>query len=421
MGNRCKSICQEDSPMYAVGIDVSSRHSTAAVLSSPTTVVCKPFDVPHTPEGIAQLAEKLNALDGEKRIVMEHTGRYYESVAHSLHSLGFYVCAVNPLLIKEYSENTLRKVKTDQADAVKIARYTLANWESLRRYTPEDETRYLLKAMNTQFQLVSKTLTALTNNLIALMEQTYPGVRSLFDSPARPDGSQKWTDYAKTFWHVDCVRGVSESDFVDRYRKWCQRNHYNFNASKASSLYADAGRRIAVMPKSASAGKMIKETIALVNAVSLTVETLRNEMDRLASALPEYDTVMNMYGAGKSTGPQIMAEIGDPRRFAGKNSLVAFGGLDPGKNESGDKNCKSVRTSKRGSPALRRTLFMIMTVLLQHRPADDPVYQFLDRKRREGKPYYSYMNAGSAKFLRVYYGKVRDSLIAQGLWNCSTD
>ncbi len=43
---------------------------------------------------------------------------------------------------------------------------------------------------------------------------------------------------------------------------------------------------------------MIKETIALVNAVSLTVETLRNEMDNLASALPEYDTVMNMYGAG---------------------------------------------------------------------------------------------------------------------------
>ena len=45
--------------MYAVGIDVSSHHSTAAVLSSPTTVVFKPFEVPHTPEGIKQLAERL--------------------------------------------------------------------------------------------------------------------------------------------------------------------------------------------------------------------------------------------------------------------------------------------------------------------------------------------------------------------------
>lgn len=43
--------------------------------------------------------------------------------------------------------------------------------------------------MNTQFQLASKTLTAHTNNLIALMEQTYPGVRSLFDNPARQDCS----------------------------------------------------------------------------------------------------------------------------------------------------------------------------------------------------------------------------------------
>ena len=407
--------------MYAVGIDVSSRHSTVAVLSSPATVVFKPFDVSHTPEGITQLAEKLNSLDGEKRIVMEHTGRYYESVAHSLHSMGFYVCAVNPLLIREYSENTLRKVKTDKADAVKIARYTLANWESLRRYTPEDETRYLLKTMNTQYQLASKTLTAHTNNLIALLEQTYPGVRSLFDSPARPDGSQKWVDYAKTFWHIDCVRGVSENAFIERYRKWCQQNHYNFNAPKASTLYADAGSRIAVMPKSAAAGKLIKETIALVNSVSLMVETLRNEMDNLASALPEYDAVMNMYGTGKSTGPQIMAEIGDPRRFANKNSLVAFGGLDPGKNESGDKNSRSVKSSKRGSPALRKTLFLIMTVLLQRHPDDEPVYQFLDRKRKEGKPYYSYMTAGSAKFLRVYYGKVRDALIAQGLWNVTSD
>ena len=179
--------------MYAVGIDVSSRHSTVAVLSSQTTIVFKPFDVPHTPEGFGQLTEKLNSLDGEKRIVMEHTGRYYEPVAHSLHNLGFYVCAVNPLLIKEYSENTLRKVKTDKADAVKIARYTLSNWETLRRYTPEDETRYLLKTMNTQYQLATKTLTAHTNNLIALMEQTYPGVPYSIAPPVRTVLRNGWT------------------------------------------------------------------------------------------------------------------------------------------------------------------------------------------------------------------------------------
>ena len=47
-----------------------------------------------------------------------------------------------------------------------------------------------------------------------------------------------------------------------------------------------------------------------------------------------------------------------------------------------------------------------MTTLIQHAPADDPVFQFLDRKRREGKHYYAYMTAAANKFLRIYYGTV---------------
>ena len=153
-----------------------------------------------------------------------------------------------------------------------------------------------------------------------------------------------------------------------------------------------------------------------LNAVSRTVETYRAEMDRLASQLPEYETVMGMTGVGKSMGPQLMAEIGDLRCFAHQKSLVGFAGTDPIKEESGDKVSQSAPSSKRGSPYLRKTLFVIMTILLQLQPQEDPVYQFLDKKRSEGKPYYVYMTAGGTKFLRVYYGKVRDCLKAKGLW-----
>ena len=51
-----------------------------------------------------------------------------------------------------------------------------------------------------------------------------------------------------------------------------------------------------------------------------------------------------------------------------------------------------------------------MDCLLKHAPADDQVFQFLDRKRTEGKHYYNYMTAGSAKFLRVYYARVKKFL-----------
>jgi len=89
-------------------------------------------------------------------------------------------------------------------------------------------------------------------------------------------------------------------------------------------------------------------------------------------------------------------------------AITAFAGVDPGKNESGQYSQKSVRTSKKGSPHLRKTLFQIMDSLIQHSPEDDPVYAFMAKKCAEGKPYYVYMTAGANKFLRIYYGRIKE-------------
>jgi hypothetical protein len=62
------------------GIDVSSRKSTVAVPRPFGEVVKLPFDVRHSAENLAALAEQLKSIEGETRVVMEHTGCYYESV-----------------------------------------------------------------------------------------------------------------------------------------------------------------------------------------------------------------------------------------------------------------------------------------------------------------------------------------------------
>ena len=133
-------------------------------------------------------------------------------------------------------------------------------------------------------------------------------------------------------------------------------------------------------------------------------------MNELASTLPEYEVVMNMYGIGRTYGPQLIAEIGDVSRFTHREAITAFAGVDPGVDESGQRINKSNKASKCGSTRLRKTLFQIMTTLLQTAPEDEPVYRFLDKKRREGKPYHVYMTAGANKFLRIYYGKVKEHL-----------
>ena len=93
-----------------------------------------------------------------------------------------------------------------------------------------------------------------------------------------------------------------------------------------------------------------------------------------------------------------MAEIGDVTRFPHRSSLIAYTGIDPDVDQSGKHDASSVPTSKRGSPHLRKTLFQIVSTYLKCSPADEPVYQFLDKKRSEGKLYYVYMTAAANKF-----------------------
>ncbi len=135
-------------------------------------------------------------------------------------------------------------------------------------------------------------------------------------------------------------------------------------------------------------------------------------MTETAEQLPEYNTVMEMYGVGEVLAPQLIAEIGDTRRFHNRKAITAFAGLDASPYQSGTVDIKSRSISKRGTPYLRRTLFLVIAAYLKKSPVDEPVYQFLDKKRAEGKPYKVYMTAAANKFLRIYYAKVNEALNA---------
>ena len=205
------------------GIDVSKGKSMVSVLRPFGEVVAKPFSIGHTGSELKELADYLKSLDGETRVVMEHTGRYYEPVARFLHDEGVFVSAVNPKLIKDYGNNTLRKVKTDKADSRKIARYGIDNWAELRQYSGMDNTRTQLKTLNSQFSFFMKQTVAAKANLIALLDNTYPGVNKLFNSPPREDGSEKWVDYAYSFWHVERVQIYPQGGIDRLCRRWPRR------------------------------------------------------------------------------------------------------------------------------------------------------------------------------------------------------
>lgn len=97
---------------------------------------------------------------------------------------------------------------------------------------------------------------------------------------------------------------------------------------------------------------------------------------------------MRTFGVDSVLGSQLRTEIGDVHRFDHKQSLVTFDGVEAPSCQSSAFESKIRHISKRESPRLRKTLFQIMSTIMQHALADGSVFQFLDCKRRESKHYY---------------------------------
>lgn len=400
--------------MNAVGIDVSKGKSTVAVLRPFGEVAVSPFDVIHNDSDLKQLAELIKALPGESKVVMEYTGTYFEPIAQFLHNNGIFVSVVNALLVHDYGGNSLRKVKTDKKDALKLASYALDRWTELDEYIPADEQRKTLKLLNRQYNQSIKIQTMMKNNLISLTDSVFPDINKLFTSPERQsDGHEKWVDFLKAFPHRDCVAKLYLSVFKAKYKSWCSKNKYKYSEAKAEEIHAYAKSVIAVLPMNDSVKLLVTQAVSQLNTILETLSSIRDEMNRIASSLPEYDTVMSMFGVGKVYGPQLIAEVGDTRRFRNRRAITAFAGLDAPPYQSGQLDVSSRHISKRGSAALRKVLFQITEVYILNKPEDEPVYQFIDKKRSEGKHYYSYRIAAANKFLRTYFAKVNQVLISQ--------
>lgn len=395
--------------MNAIGIDVSKGKSKIAIMRPLGEVVAKPFDIMHYPDQLAELSDYIRSLEGESRVVMEHTGKYSEPIANFLYNAGIFVCMVNAKLIHDYGGDTIRRDKTDKVDALKIAGYCLDKWAKLTQYKPNSEERKMLKTYNRQLSEYAKIKTMLKNNLISLLDQTFPGANELFTSPAREkDGHEKWIDFVHAFPHCFCVTAISKRIFATKYEKWCRKNGYNFCPHKAEEVYYVALNCLPTLPSNDFSQTLIVQAVNQLNNLCETVAAVKSEMSKLASALPEYDTVLAMHGVGKTLAPQLIAEIGDVRCFPKRSSLARFAGIEPPENQSGMYNQHSRRISKQGSPHLRKALFQVMCCVLQLGHIHEPTFQFIDRKRSEGKPYKVYMVAGANKFLRIYYARVSE-------------
>ena len=395
--------------MISIGIDVSKGKSMVCICSVQKMLV-SPYEIQHTRTALQDLIQSIQSYSEECRDVLEATGIYHLPVLLSLHEAGIFVCVVNPMLMKKYiASSSIRKAKTDRADAIRIAQYGLDHWFHLQNYMLANDTYEQLRLLGRQYERYTNMKVASKQTLDILLNQTMPGIKTLVRSKKTSKPEQdKLCDFVEKYWHYDLILKQSEQQFISSYCSWAKKKGYRPSATKAQEIYAAAQNSIPTLSsKTASSKMLVLEAVRVLKEINRTLHRILTQMQELATALPEYSVIREMNGIGDVLAVRFIAEIGDIRRFHCGSALVAYAGIDSPPYQSGTFSATRRKISKRGSPILRKIGFDAMKILKSVKPTqDDAVYRYILKKEAEGKPLKVAKIAGLNKFLRIYYARV---------------
>ncbi len=392
--------------MISVGIDVSKDKSTVCFLKPYGEVLVTPYDVLHTQGELTALVERIRSYNEEARVILEDTGHYHFPIVKFLLDNGVFVSTVNALRMKKYSSQSIRKAKTDRIDAVRIASYGLTYWNELIQASPLDTVYRELQMLSRQYHRTVSLFIKAKQHLIDLLDQTMPGIQKLLQNSAE---NQKLTNFVVRYYHFEKICAMSEQKFINDYCKWAKKQGYRgLHERKAKEIFALAQGGIPVLPNTQSTKIVVEEVAKAVNELDSSRRTIIAQMQELAKTLPEFSLVRSFSCVGDILAPLLIAEIGDVRRFKNKHSLIAYAGIDAPPYQSGTFFATERHISKRGNAYLRKVGFEVMQCLIKHSPEGDAVYDFIQKKRSEGKACTEAMIAGFNKFLRIYYGKVKE-------------
>ena len=394
--------------MIAVGIDVSKSKSTVAILNGDGSIRAKPFNVRHTADELLALVNYIKGTSEVPTILMEPTSHYHYPLLKAFQEANLPVCLINPYQMKKYGDTALRKAKTDKRDSIRIAQYALEKSYSLIPYTPSDQKYEDLRFLSRQYSQRLSTLTVNKVQLLALLDQTMPGITSLLPLKSRDPDNCVLLRFVKRFKSFDMIRKMGKTRFLESFQILVRKTKGRPASTKGLRIYELALNSVTTRGDNPLTAMTQEQCVALISTSQKAADEINLQMRTIAETLPEYKVLRSMAGVGDRLGPVILAEIGDIRRFHSGKALNAYAGNDAPPYQSGQFESRNRHISKRGNPALRKACFEVMQALKLTKPQDDPVYLFLAKKEQEGKPYNVAKMAAVNKFLRIYYARVME-------------
>ena len=321
----------------------------------------KEFSLVHTKAGFNALRDMIKKAQ-KPIIYFEATGIYSRVIEHFCETNGLRFCRLNPLELHLKSES-LRRVKTDQKDAHRIA---LTVQENAFRLTVPWKKDYLqLHELSRFYNQLNADWNYRLNHLHTALEQVFPELKQLFVNRT----SKLALNIVELFPHPALVRPYSRVKLKNILMASTDKRISKMKAYK----YADRLIDLAQKSYPAVSGDAIQVDEVRYYARQLIALTRKREevikrMESIAQRLPEYILYCSFPGIGKQTAAQLMGELGDISRFDNANQLNAFVGIDIRRYQSGTYLGQD-HINKRGNPIAHRLLYFTVGNMIRQQHA----------------------------------------------------
>ena len=384
--------------MLICGIDIGKYHHEASVIDGEGRLIGKSLRFTNTTDGGEKLLAYLSARkpQGENIVIgMESTGQYWLSLYCFLFDKGFQVNVINPIQSDAVRHLFLRKTKTDSKDSFLIAETIRIGRFSSTELAGED-LLCLRQLCRHRLDLVDY-IADQKRKIIAVMDRVFPEYQALF-SDMFGKTSTELLNRAITPEEILALNTQELCDLLSTASRG------RFGLAKAEEIQQAARRSFGITIGISAFTLQLRQLLEMIALLEKQLVDLEVQIEQYLLSMRTFITTCP--GIGNILGATILGEIGDFARFPEPKKLVAFVGIDPSVKQSGEFTGTQNRMSKRGSPHLRRAIWLAATVAAFHDPVLSAFYQ---KKRAEGKHHNTAIGAVARKLTLIIYAVLRDN------------
>ena len=382
--------------MLFVGIDIAKRNHEASVIAQDGRVVRKAMRFANSQAGYNKFMDMVRSLSEPVVFGMEATGHYWLTLYTHLRNDGFTVHVINPIQSDALRGMYIRKTKTDSVDSVIIADVIRFGRYCETSVEPGD-LQAMRELCRQRFYIIDMA-SDLKRKVIALLDQVFPEYEKLFSDSFGVSSMELLSQYTTP----EEMLSVSSQQLAEVLEK---ASRGRLGAEKAVEIQDAARNSFGIVMASSSFSLVIRQYIEQIRSLESSVDIFDAEIARLLSG---FDTQLTtITGIGPTLAAVILSEIGgDIRRFSSPAKLAAYAGVDPTVKQSGDFSGTRMKMSKRGSPYLRRAIWLASTVAAFKDPAIHALYE---RKRAEGKDHMTVIGHVCRKMISIIFAVLRDN------------